>query len=238
MPLEDEGFAAAHAFESYANWLIPGRLMLGRYPYIEPSRCGSREQGEQQLRRLLEAGITTFVALQAEVDAQETLRVGGQAGFLPYLPTATLLHAAMGAPPGAEDLEGLRNQYLNSFLPPRRKQKRHAQEQAPARGRLHFARFPIVDLDIPTPELMEGALADLRARLGAGERVYVHCWGGRGRAGTVGACALAALYDLPADEALARVQRAFNTRGDDGRASPETPEQIEFVRQYVAANPP
>ncbi len=39
---------------------------------------------------------------QDEVGPQEALRVGGQAGFLPYLPTATLLHAAMGAPPGAE----------------------------------------------------------------------------------------------------------------------------------------
>ena len=63
---------------------------------------------------------------------------------------------------------------------------------------------------------MHGALADVRARLGAGERVYVHCWGGRGRAGTLGACALAALYGLPADAALARVQRAFDTRGDGG----------------------
>ena len=39
--------------------------------------------------------------MQDEVGPQEALRVGGQAGFLPYLPTATLLHAAMGAPPGA-----------------------------------------------------------------------------------------------------------------------------------------
>ena len=37
----DESFADAHAFESYANWLIPGRLLVGRYPYIEPSRCRS-----------------------------------------------------------------------------------------------------------------------------------------------------------------------------------------------------
>ena len=63
---------------------------------------------------------------------------------------------------------------------------------------------------------MDGALDDVRARLGAGESVYVHCWGGRGRAGTLGACALAALYGLPADAALARVQRAFDTRGDGG----------------------
>ncbi len=63
---------------------------------------------------------------------------------------------------------------------------------------------------------MDAALADLRARIGAGECVYLHCWGGRGRAGTVGACALADLYGLSADDALARVQRAFDTRGDDG----------------------
>lgn len=37
----DESFADAHAFESYANWLIPGRLLVGRYPYVEPSRCRS-----------------------------------------------------------------------------------------------------------------------------------------------------------------------------------------------------
>ncbi len=63
---------------------------------------------------------------------------------------------------------------------------------------------------------MDAALADVRGRLAAGECVYVHCWGGRGRAGTVGACALATLYGLPADEALARVQAAFDTRRDDG----------------------
>ena len=26
-------------FAPYANWLIPGHLMVGRYPYVEPSRC-------------------------------------------------------------------------------------------------------------------------------------------------------------------------------------------------------
>lgn len=39
-------------------------------------------------------------------------------------------------------------------------------------------------------------------------------WGGRGRAGTVGATLLAHLYGLSADEALERVQRAFDTRKD------------------------
>ena len=29
----------AHAFSSFANWIIPGKVLLGRYPYVEPSRC-------------------------------------------------------------------------------------------------------------------------------------------------------------------------------------------------------
>jgi len=78
---------------------------------------------------------------------------------------------------------------------------------------------------------------DLARRLESGESVYVHCWGGRGRAGTVGACLLGRAWGVAtADEALERVQRAFDTRGDrEGgirRLSPETPAQIKAVRRY------
>lgn len=38
--------------------------MLGRYPFVEPSRCRSREVGEEQLRQLIAAGVTTFISLQ------------------------------------------------------------------------------------------------------------------------------------------------------------------------------
>lgn len=68
-----------------------------------------------------------------------------------------------------------------------------------------------------------------------GEKLYIHCWGGRGRAGTVGACLLGQAWGLSADEALERVQRAFATRQDTKERSPETDQQREFVRQYIAA---
>lgn len=64
---------------------------------------------------------------------------------------------------------------------------------------------------------MEQLTADLQRRLEEGEVMYVHCWGGRGRAGTVGACLLVRAYDISAEEALVRVQRAFDTRQDGGR---------------------
>ena len=50
----------------------------------------------------------------------------------------------------------------------------------------------------------------------AGQKIYMHCWGGRGRAGTLGACLLGDLYGIGADDALLRVQKAFDTRGDAG----------------------
>lgn len=76
-------------------------------------------------------------------------------------------------------------------------------------------------------------MAELVGRIQRGESLYVHCWGGRGRAGTVGAAILGSLYGMSADEALARVQRAFDTRRDENRRSPETDEQHAFVRRYI-----
>jgi len=52
----------------------------------------------------------------------------------------------------------------------------------------------------------------MRAPPAAGEKLYIHCWGGRGRAGLVGACFLREAYGISADEALTRVQKAFDTR--------------------------
>ena len=59
-------------------------------------------------------------------------------------------------------------------------------------------------------------LTDLEARLARGESVYVHCWGGRGRAGLVAACFLQHAYGISGEEALQRVGRAYDTRGDTG----------------------
>ena len=43
------------------------------------------------------------------------------------------------------------------------------------------------------------------------------------------------VLSLSAEEALERIQRAFDTRLDEGRRSPETAEQLEFVRTFVAS---
>ena len=71
--------------------------------------------------------------------------------------------------------------------------------------------------------------------LARGHRVYVHCWGGVGRTGTVVGCCLVR-RGFDGDAALRQVQVLFaGTRKGrrTGRASPETPEQVAYVRSWV-----
>lgn len=35
----DANYEAVHGFSDYSAWIIQGRLMQGRYPYVEPSRA-------------------------------------------------------------------------------------------------------------------------------------------------------------------------------------------------------
>ncbi|GMH42345.1 hypothetical protein BSKO_10264 [Bryopsis sp. KO-2023] len=226
----DPEFDSTYAFASYSNWLVPGRIMLGRYPFIEPSRCRTREMGEAQLRQILEAGIGTFVCLQDEVPPQDEMRVGGENGFLPYKATVELIAAAMAGPPSAAIVNGLRNPTLDKFLPPRRN-PRTAQETP--KIELKFLHNPIVDLGVPSTEKLANVLEDLEARVSLGENLYIHCWGGRGRAGTVGSCLLARLYGLSGEEALNITSLAFQTRGDGVNQSPETAEQVQLVKDFV-----
>ncbi len=59
-----ESYEQFHTFSAFANWVVPGQIMAGRYPFVEPSRCHSREQGEEQLEKILRSGVSTFVCLQ------------------------------------------------------------------------------------------------------------------------------------------------------------------------------
>uniref|UniRef100_A0A7S3RQP4 Methyltransferase type 11 domain-containing protein n=1 Tax=Emiliania huxleyi TaxID=2903 RepID=A0A7S3RQP4_EMIHU len=55
--------AAQHACTSFASWLVPGRVLVGRYPGSCPSRpCTAAEQRERVPTR-----ARTFVCLQAEL---------------------------------------------------------------------------------------------------------------------------------------------------------------------------
>eukprot|EP00882_Tetradesmus_deserticola_P014120 GHRQ01015010.1.p1 GENE.GHRQ01015010.1~~GHRQ01015010.1.p1 ORF type:complete len:259 (+),score=87.23 GHRQ01015010.1:410-1186(+) len=193
LPL-DENYESAHSFSDFANWLVPGTLLVGRYPYVEPSRCKTYQQGEQKLEQILKAGITTFISLQAEVPAQTGMQLRGVNGFMPYKSAAELIKHSMVGPPPADLMNGLRTPELDRYLPPRHKPANEAYVAYAAREALEFAHSPIEDLGVPGERQLEEIIADMQRRIERGEVLYVHCWGGRGRVGLVGACFLAATY--------------------------------------------
>lgn len=87
---------------------------------------------------------------------------------------------------------------------------------------------------------MRDLVEQLTARLEGGRIIYAHCWGGRGRAGTLGACLLARLYGVSAEEALQRVQRAFDTRTEIGtvfNAIPRSSSKRPIVGSNACAFP-
>lgn len=71
-------------------------------------------------------------------------------------------------------------------------------------------------------------------RILAGEHLYIHCWGGHGRTGTLVAVLLSRLYGLSADAAL-RFTQAFHDarRFPQGVRSPQTAVQRAQVKRVV-----
>jgi rhodanese/phosphatase family protein len=100
------------------------------------------------------------------------------------------------------------------------------------RGTQHV-RAPIRDFSIPTDDEMARILDGIDEALARGDVVYVHCWGGRGRTGTVVGCYLVRHGVAPAD-ALARITRLRRRLPDGHVASPESDEQIAMVRRWRA----
>lgn len=94
-------------------------------------------------------------------------------------------------------------------------------------------RLPIDDTDVPPRWRMRVILDAIETASAAGEVVYVHCWGGIGRTGTVVGCLPRERGTPPAD-VLDRLQslRAHTPRGRT-RTSPERGTQVDFVTGWT-----
>ncbi len=81
---------------------------------------------------------------------------------------------------------------------------------------------------------MVDILDTIDAALEEGRTVYVHCWGGVGRTGTVVGCWLVR-HGRTGEEALAQVAEWWRGVEKVWRQpeSPETPEQCEYVRNWT-----
>mmetsp|Transcript_13941 Transcript_13941/g.41523 ORF Transcript_13941/g.41523 Transcript_13941/m.41523 type:complete len:277 (-) Transcript_13941:17-847(-) len=186
LPSLDADLRATHGFSDAANWLVPGRVLVGANP------TKGRGSALNRITAICEAGCGTFVTLEEEGEARND-------GY---------------------ELE------LNAVA------------ENPV-----FERWPIQDLrparDLEYLDEIVGALA---ARVRAGENLYLHCFAGRGRTGLLACGLLGELYDVDAEEALARVGAYYALRAGYGVAgsraadgySPETEPQRDQVRDYFA----
>ena len=96
-------------------------------------------------------------------------------------------------------------------------------------------RFAIRDMSIPSSkELTTAALDAIDRYLAGGRTVYVHCWGGVGRTGTIIGCWLAR-HGEPGQAALDRLGELWleNPKSRLGQRSPERPEQERYVREWM-----
>lgn len=99
-------------------------------------------------------------------------------------------------------------------------------------------RFPIKDCSVTTPERMVTILNTIDQCLVEENPVYVHCWGGRGRTGTVIGCWLARHGIASGEDVLKKIAELRQAQDQSADLpAPETPEQRKMVRTWREDSP-
>lgn len=102
-----------------------------------------------------------------------------------------------------------------------------------------YTRFPIVDHGVPTSiESVHRLLLCIEELEKMDGYVYVHCWDGVGRTGTIVACYQSQyLNKTDLNLTLEVLRRTFSEMPKSAyRDCPETKEQIEYIEQFIYSN--
>ncbi len=97
----------------------------------------------------------------------------------------------------------------------------------------HHRRMPLKDFSTPTCEQVAEVLDTIDLALSLGKNVYLHCYGGKGRTGTVVGCYLAR-HGLPGQPALDRILSLRSNLPGRHEPSPETEGQNRMVLEWKA----
>ncbi|CAM9515918.1 unnamed protein product, partial [Ectocarpus fasciculatus] len=193
-----------------SNWVIPDRLLVGAYPASQ-----SDVETFELLISILKLKTTTFVCLQQEYRTHGITEAMWRSGHAlrPYFEDVKLI---------------IKNKAMFKSL------SEHPGVVDPQN--LDFVHFPIRDCSISDDAAVLKLSQSLVARMDKGERLYLHCWGGHGRTGTVVCIMLHLMYGMSAKDAMAYCQRAHDLRQCPVNVgSPQTETQRDQVTRVVAA---
>lgn len=98
-----------------------------------------------------------------------------------------------------------------------------------------YNRFPIRDVSVPvSSEFVDEILKTMNIMLDNCKIIYLHCWGGTGRTGTIGACFLTHKENISAVGAIELMRERFaDNPKSASRRTPDTTEQDVFVINYT-----
>eukprot|EP00798_Chlamydomonas_sp_ICE-L_P003469 gene3469-13530_t len=199
---------------------LPAKEMAGPTPWSNwvipgrvmagayPASLDDAETG-RILTTLLELGINTFVCIQAEVNVNTPESAWrNQHGLRPYI----------------KDAQKILSRAHETGNPKIRQQK------------IDFLHLPVIDGSVTTDSAMNRLAEDCIERVFNGENLYIHCWGGHGRTGTLVATMLGRMYNLPYTSAIRYCQAFHDSRiYPQGVRSPQTPVQRAQVRRLLTA---
>ena len=98
-------------------------------------------------------------------------------------------------------------------------------------------RFPITDESVPeSTDKVNNLLweIDQILRVFPDMKIYIHCWGGVGRTGTIVGCLLAHQMSYDYDQTMAELRRLFKDCPKSAyRRIPETEEQCRLIARYI-----
>jgi protein-tyrosine phosphatase len=101
---------------------------------------------------------------------------------------------------------------------------------------VEIRRIPILDRSAPSPDTVSSILDLIDASVSEGKPVFVHCFAGIGRTGTIVGCYLQRHGNATAENVIAKISELRSLMPYGGEPSPHTPEQIELVRNWKAGS--
>lgn len=103
---------------------------------------------------------------------------------------------------------------------------------------MRYMRFPIVDQSVPDSiKSVQNLIKTINEihKESIWNKVYIHCWGGVGRTGTIVGCYLASEHGTDYDATIKELERLWSECPKSAnRVSPENSEQRNFIANFIA----